>query len=108
MYLIPSPASLQWTFGKWKHCDYINCNFILGSLTEVEQVWSMCLWLLTLAPAGIFPITLEAIIYLKFNQEWWDMAQETPNMSMEELGEMFEEIMALHDEADNDESYNEY
>ena len=30
------------------------------------------------------------------------------DMSMEELGKMFEEPMALYDEADQDESNNEY
>ena len=94
--------------------DYINCNFILGSSAEVEQVWRMCLQLLfTLVWAGMFPITLEirSNNSSKYNQDWWAMAevQEALHMSIKELGEMFEEIMAaLHDEADHDESDNEY
>jgi len=49
--------------------------------------------------AGMHPITLEAIMYLRYNSTWWDLAavREVMEMDDEELRNEFEE-----DEYDED------
>ena len=81
--------------------EYVNCDFILASSAEVERLWSLAARVLSLSRASMFPITLEAIIFLKYNSEWWGMAdvQEALRMSDEELCEEFNEAI----EEDNDE-----
>ncbi len=82
---------------------YINCDFILCSSAEVERVWSMCLNLLTMSRAGMFPITLEAIIYLKYNKSWWGMAEVQEALNNDEIDGLNEDMEAVLNMADDEE-----
>jgi len=80
---------------------YINCDFVLGSSAEVERVWSMCTRILSMARAGMFPVTLEAIIYLKYNHEWWGMADVQEAIEMRDEDELIG-VNSDSDDSDDD------
>ena len=79
---------------------YINCDFILGSSAEVERMWSTASLILTLPRAGMYPITMEAILYLKYNRDWWGIVEvnEAMNMDNTELREEFIEDIEYHED----------
>lgn len=51
---------------------YMPCNFILGSVAEVERVWSMAKHLLGDKRHAMTPLLLEALLFLRFNERIWD------------------------------------
>ena len=51
---------------------YHNCDFILGSVAEVERLWSLCKYVFTEIRQALTPETFEAIIFLKVNREYWN------------------------------------
>ena len=52
---------------------YINCDFILGSAAEIERVWSTAGLIMTSRRKGTSPLTLEALLFLEYNKDyWWD------------------------------------
>ena len=51
---------------------YHNCDFILGSVAEVERLWSLCKFIFTEIRQALTPETFEAIIFLKVNKEYWN------------------------------------
>ena len=52
---------------------YIPCNFVLGSVAEVERVWSIAKHLLHGEIRNcLTPLLLEALIFLRFNSRFWD------------------------------------
>ena len=51
--------------------NYVYCDFILGSSAEIERVWSTATHIVALACTGMYPITLEAILFLHYNKSWW-------------------------------------
>eukprot|EP00171_Calliarthron_tuberculosum_P002072 IDg2072t1 len=52
--------------------DYINCDFVLGSIAESERVWSICKYVLSDHRCSLTPQLFEAIIYLRYNDRFWD------------------------------------
>ena len=48
------------------------CGFVLGSVAEVERVWSMAKHLLGDLRHSMSPIILEALLFLRFNERFWD------------------------------------
>jgi hypothetical protein len=52
---------------------YKNVDFILGSAAEVERLWSSCKHVFTAHRSTLTPVFFEAIMFLKHNQEYWDI-----------------------------------
>lgn len=48
------------------------CNFILGSVAEVERLWSSAKHLLGEKRHAMTPLLLEALLFLRFNECFWD------------------------------------
>lgn len=63
--------------------SYINCDYILGSVAEVERLWSLCKNVLTDHRSCIKPMNLEALMFLKINSTYWDV-----NTVNEAIGQM--------------------
>ena len=55
------------------HSKYHKLNYIGGSAVEVERLWSEAKFVLTAHRAKMSPIVFEALIFLKFNQQYWDI-----------------------------------
>ena len=54
--------------------DYINCKFILGSSASTcEAMWSVADEVLGKRRQGMSPRNFEAILFLKFNKDLWDI-----------------------------------
>lgn len=90
---------------------YMHCNFILGSVAEVERVWSVAKHLLGDVRHRLSPIMLEALLFLRFNERFWDdqlVAQAISNARAERTNKRVREVQAemdalnLHD-AETDE-----
>ncbi len=54
--------------------SYIDCNFILGSIAEVERVFSFAKYLLSDTRRCMTPQLFEALMFLKINSRFWDAA----------------------------------
>ena len=52
-------------------------DHVLGSVAEVERVWSWVRYVLTTQRARIAPVLFEAIMFLKFNRDLWDEKTHT-------------------------------
>ena len=57
-----------------KASPYKNVDFICGSAAEVERLWSVAKCILTDNRAKLTPAMFEALLFLKTNEEYWDMA----------------------------------
>ena len=56
--------------------QYINCDFILGSVAEVERLWSTAKHILTEERRGMMhPILFEALLFLKENHRLWGLEE---------------------------------
>jgi len=56
--------------------QYINCDFILGSVAEVERLWSTAKHILTEERRGMMhPIIFEALLFLKENHRLWGLEE---------------------------------
>ena len=53
--------------------EYINCDFILGSVAEVERVWSISEYILSNHRRSLTPRTLEALVFLRYNEKYWNL-----------------------------------
>jgi hypothetical protein len=62
--------------------QYINCDFILGSVAEVERLWSIAKYVLTDNRKGLTPQLFEAILFLRLNAHFWDEADVQQAMAM--------------------------
>ena len=51
---------------------YINLDFILGSVAEVERLWSMAYYILVKNRQKMSPVVFEAIVFLKINKDMWE------------------------------------
>lgn len=51
---------------------YINCDYITGSVAEVERLWSLARHILTYERMSTKPINVEALLFLKANKRFWD------------------------------------
>jgi hypothetical protein len=54
------------------HDVYINCDYITGSVAEVERLWSLARHILTYERMSTKPINVEALLFLKANKRFWD------------------------------------
>jgi hypothetical protein len=53
---------------------YINCNYILGSVAEVERLWkSLASYGLHVHGSTMNEANLEDLLFLKMNSEFWDV-----------------------------------
>lgn len=53
--------------------SYMNADFILGSVAEVERLWSICKFILSDTRNRLEPQIFEALVYLKVNKHIWDI-----------------------------------
>jgi hypothetical protein len=53
-----------------KYGEYRNCDFILGTGAEIERVWSAAEMILVPARFSTRPLLLEAILFLRFNENY--------------------------------------
>ena len=86
---------------------YHNLDYIGGSAAEVERLWSEAKFVLTAHRAKISPIVFEALIFLKFNQQYWDIftvKRAYINVIKESRAERLSKIIELHKEAETDDS----
>ncbi len=61
--------------------SYINCDFILRSVAEIERLFSMAKYVMAENIRSLTPHLFEAIMFLKFNERFWDaqLASEAVN-----------------------------
>lgn len=52
--------------------DYVNLDFILGAVAEVERVFIMAKYVMKENRRIMTPQLFEAIIFLKCNERFWD------------------------------------
>ncbi|KAI0565914.1 hypothetical protein FGB62_13g233 [Gracilaria domingensis] len=53
--------------------EYRDCSFILGSVAEVERLWSVADNILRNQRMSLTPLLFEAIIFLRINARLWDV-----------------------------------
>lgn len=53
---------------------YKNVDFICGSAAEVERLWSVAKYILTDNRSRMTPAMFESLLFLKTNEEYWDMS----------------------------------
>lgn len=53
---------------------YLNPRLILGSVADVERLWSMSKYVLTENRQAMTPQMFEAIMFLKLNSSYWDVS----------------------------------
>ena len=53
---------------------YKNVDFICGSAVEVGRLWSIAKYILTDTRSRLTSAMFETILFLKTNEEYWDMA----------------------------------
>jgi hypothetical protein len=52
--------------------EYIRCDYILGSVAEVERLWSLARHVLTYDRMSTSPRHVEGLLFLKVNSRFWD------------------------------------
>ncbi len=60
---------------------YRNCDFVLGSVAEVERLWSIAKSILGTQRMHMTPITLEALLFLRMNKRYWDLSLASTAMA---------------------------
>jgi hypothetical protein len=65
-----------------KYGEYRNCDFILGSGAEIERVWSAAEKNLIPCPLSTHPLLLEAILFHRFNENYWTQFTVTQTTMM--------------------------
>lgn len=50
----------------------ITCDFILGSVTDVERLWSLTNLVLSKGRSSLSSLTLESVALLNINQVYWN------------------------------------
>ena len=55
------------------HGQYMNVDFILGSCAMVEWLWSLANYIMVDERKAMSPIMLEAVLFLKVNNRFWDI-----------------------------------
>ncbi len=49
---------------------YVNCDFMLGSVAEVERLWSLANYILPDTRKSTSRLTFEAVLFLKVNANY--------------------------------------
>ena len=60
---------------------YRKCEFILGSVAEVERLWSIAKNVRTVNRRRMTPILFESILFLKVNHRYWDQVLVSASMA---------------------------
>lgn len=66
-----------------EHEQYIDCSFLVATSNTVERLFSQCKYVLTDQRKSMPPIIFEAIIFLKMNRDFWDVAMLASAMKTE-------------------------
>ena len=61
---------------------YMNVDSICGSAAEVERLWSIAKYILTDQRKSMTPQMFEALLFLKINERFWDLALVQKAMHM--------------------------
>ena len=51
--------------------QYMSADFVLGSIAEVERIWSIAIHILSDVRNRLKPLIFEAILFLKYNSQYW-------------------------------------
>ena len=51
--------------------DYVDCSFIMGSVAEVERVWSMVKFILSDHRKRMALELFESLLFLRYNERFW-------------------------------------
>ena len=81
---------------------YHNIDYIGGSATEVDRLWSEAKFVLTAHRAKMSPIDFEDLMFLKFNQQYWDIftvQREYSTVIQESQAERLGKKTEVHNEA---------
>ena len=84
-----------------ENSKYINLDFILGSVAEVERLWSMALYVLVKNRQKMTPIVFEAICFLKINKDVWDECDIVEAMARQKSIRVQQQIEEDEDQLDN-------
>jgi hypothetical protein len=52
---------------------YVECGYILGSVAEVERLWSLAKYVTPHHRQKTHPVNVEAQMYLKVNCSYWNV-----------------------------------
>lgn len=52
--------------------SYLNCDFILGSVAEIERLWSVARNILTDNRKDLTPLVFESVLFLNINRAFWN------------------------------------
>jgi len=61
--------------------EYMNLDFILGSTSEVERLFSVAGNILTTGRRSLTPMMFESLLFLKVNRDYWDESNVAAAMS---------------------------
>ena len=64
-----------------KNHFYMNRRFVLGSVVEIERIWSISKHTLSDYRMGMTPILFEALLFLKVSRQYWDQLMFITAMS---------------------------
>jgi hypothetical protein len=81
--------------------DYIDCNFITGSVAVVESLWSMYDAFNSKRRRGMSPITVEMVLFLKKNRDLWgidDIARANQSRLKADRSDRVEKKIVEHEE----------
>lgn len=76
--------------------EYVNCDFILGSVAEVERIWSISKHVLTVERRLMTPQLFESIVFLKYNERFWNEQLVSKAIKSARI-ERAEELINSHD-----------
>ncbi len=67
-----TPVTIAGCFAHRRRNEFIDFDFILGSVAEVERLWSLAKYVLTDHRRQMTPQLSEALVFLKMNHRFWD------------------------------------
>ena len=74
---------------------YRNCDFICGSAAEVERLWSVAKKILTNNRYHLTVVMFETLMFLKMNEDYWDLQSVHAAHSMARKPKRTTEIEAM-------------
>jgi hypothetical protein len=83
---------------------YVNTNFIFGSTAEVKRLWSISSYILTKQRQRMTPQLFEAILFLRYNERFWDLSLVADAMKedrLEQRAERLENLIREDESEDN-------
>ena len=67
-------------------------DFICGSAAEIDRLWSIAKYILTDTRSRLTSVMFETILFLKTNEEYWDMAMVMEAYTMVKMGNIVPEL----------------